>query len=140
MKKLNSSVKVTTEKKIIILCRIIINDLINVDSKLFSLKFFIKFEHLISLNQFFSIQFLVDIDVSNYAFVHFNLIDQICDHLNLESISFSKSKRLRDYDDVILFTITHVIYFNIRIKEYKQFTVSMFIADFEDHEIILNKS
>ena len=122
------------------MCKIIIDDLIDVDSKFFSLKFFVKFEHLIFFDQFFSVWFFVDIDVSNYAFVYFNLIDQIYDHLNFKSISLSKSKRLRDYDDVISFTVTHVIYFNIRIKEYKQFIVSMFIADFEDHKIILSKS
>ena len=140
MKKLNFSAKVTTEEKIIILCKIIIDDLIDVDLKFFSFKFFVKLKHLIFLNQFFSIRFLVDIDVSDYAFIHFNLIDQICDHLNFESISFSKSKRLRDYNDAISFTVTHVIYFNIRIKEHKQFIVLMFIADLEDHKIILNKS
>ena len=113
MKKLNFFAKVTTEEKIIILCKIIIDDLIDVNSKLFSLKLFVKLEYLIFFNQFFSIRFLVDIDVSDYVFVHFNLIDQICDHLNLESISLSKSKRLRDYDDVISFIVTHVIYFNI---------------------------
>ena len=139
-KKLISLAKVTTEKKIITLCRIIINDLINVDSEFFSFKFFVKLEYLIFLDQSFSIRFFIDIDAFNYAFIHFNLIDQICDHLNLESISFSKLKRLCDYDDIISFTVTHVIYFNIRIKKYKQFIVSMFIANLEDHEIILNKS
>ena len=122
-KELNFSTKVITEKKIIILYRIIINDLINVDSKLFSLKFFVKFVHLIFLNQFFSIRFLIDIDIFNYTFIHFNLIEQICDHLNFEPISLSKLKRLRDYNDIILSIVTHVIYFNIRIKQYKEFTV-----------------
>ena len=75
MKKLNSSAKITTEEKIIILCKIIIDDLIDVDSKLFSFKLFIKLEHLIFFNQFLSIRFLVNIDVSDYAFVHFNLIN-----------------------------------------------------------------
>ena len=139
MKKLNFSAKITTKEKIIILCKIIINDLINVDSKFFSFKFFVKFEHLIFFNQSFSVRFLINIDAFDYVFVHFNLINQICDHLNLESISFSKSKRLCNYDDVISFTVTHVIYFSIRIKEHKQFIILMFIADFEDHEIILNK-
>ena len=127
------------QKKKIILCKIIIDDLINIDLKLFSLKFFIKFKHLIFFNQFLLIWFLIDIDVFNHAFIHFNLIDQICNHLNFESISFSKSKRLHDYDDVISFIITHVIYFNIQIKEHKQFIVLMFIANFENHEIILSK-
>ena len=122
------------------MCRIITDDLIDADSKLFSLKFFVKLGHLISLNQFFSVRFLIDIDVFDYVFVHFNLIDQIYDHLNFEPISLSKSKRLRDYDDVISFTVTHVIYLNIRIEKHKQFIVSMFIADLKNHEIILNKS
>ena len=140
MKKLNSFAKVTIKEKIIILCKIIIDDLIDVDSKLFSFKLFIKFEHLIFLNQFFLIRFFIDINASDYAFVHFNLIDQIYNHLNFKSILFLKSKRLRDYNDVISFIVTHVIYFNIRIKKHKQFIVSMFIANLEDHEIILNKS
>ena len=122
------------------MCKIIIDDLIDVDLKFFSLKFFVKLKHLIFLDQFLSIWFFIDIDAFDYAFVHFNLINQICDHLNLESILFSKLKRLRDYNDVISFTVTHVIYFNIRIKKHKQFIVLMFIADFGNHEIILNKS
>ena len=140
MKKLKFPAKVTIKKKIIILCKIVFDDLINVDSKLFLFKFFIKFEHLIFFNQFFSARFLIDIDVSDYAFIYFNLINQIYTHLNLESISFSKLKQLRDYDNVISFIITHVIYFNIRIKKHKQFIILKLIANFEDHEIILNKS
>ena len=122
------------------MCKIIIDDLVDADSKLFSFKSFVKFKHLIFLDQSFSVRFLIDINVFDYAFVNFNLIDQIRDHLNLESISLSKSKRLRDYDDAISSIVTHVIYFNIRIEEHKQFIVSMFITDLEDHEIILNKS
>ena len=141
---LNEKIKFFCEshdkKKIIILCKIVIDDLIDADLKLFSFKFFVKLKHLIFFNQFLLIRFLIDIDAFDYAFIHFNLINQICDHLNLESISLSKLKRLRDYDDVISFTVTHVIYLNIRIKKHKQFIISMFIADLEDHEIILNKS
>ena len=74
-KKLNSFAEITTEKKIIILYKIIIDDLTNIDSKLFLFEFFIKLEHLIFLDQFFSIQFLIDIDAFDYAFVYFNSID-----------------------------------------------------------------
>ena len=75
MKKLNFSAKVTTKKKIITLYKIIIDDLIDVDLKFFSLKLFVKLEHLIFLDQSLSVRFFVDIDVFDYAFVHFNLID-----------------------------------------------------------------
>ena len=63
------------KEKIIILCKIVIDDLIDVDSKFFSFKLFIKLKHLIFLDQFLSIRFFIDIDVSDYVFVHFNLID-----------------------------------------------------------------
>ena len=63
------------KEKIIILCKIVIDDLINVDSKLFSFQLFVKFEHLIFFNQFFLIRFLNDIDAFNYAFIYFNLIN-----------------------------------------------------------------
>ena len=43
-------------------------------------------------NQFLSIRFSIDINVSDYIFVHFNLINQICNQLNFESISISKLK------------------------------------------------
>ena len=110
--------KVTIKKEIITLCKIIIDDLIDVDSKLFSFQFFVKLGHLIFLDEFFSIQFLIDTSVFDYAFVHFDLMNYICDHLNLESIQFFESKRLRDYNNAVFFIVTHVIYFNIRIKDY----------------------
>ena len=116
MKKLNFFAKVTIKEKIITLCKIVIDDLINVDLKFFLFKFFVKFEHLIFFNQFLSVRFLIDIDVFDYVFVYSNLIDQIYDHLNFKSILFSKSKRLRNYNDVISFIVTYVIYFNIRMK------------------------
>ena len=132
IKKLTFSAKVMTEEKIIILCRIIIDDLININSKLLSFKFFVTHKHLIFFNPFRSIRFLIDIKVFDYTFIYFNLIDQICDRLSFESISYSKLKRLRDYDDVISFIVTHVIYWNIRINNYKQFIVLIFNADSEN--------
>ena len=60
--------------------------------------------------------------------------------MNLKSISLLKSKRLRNYNDIISSIVTYVIHFNIRIKKHERFTISMFIIDIEDHEIILNKS
>ena len=57
MKKLNFSAKVMTEEKIIILCKIIIDDLINIDLKFFSFKFFVKFKHFIFLINFFQFDF-----------------------------------------------------------------------------------
>ena len=116
MKLLNSFTKLTTEEKLIVLCKIIIDNLINVNLKLFSFKFFIKFKYLIFFNQFFLFQFLININIFDYAFVQFNLIDQICDYLDLELISFSKLKRLRNYSDIILFIIMYNIYRRIHFE------------------------
>ena len=56
---LNEKIKFFCEsydkKKIITLCKIIIDDLIDVNLEFFSFKLFVKFGHLIFLNQFFLI-------------------------------------------------------------------------------------
>ena len=111
--KINFFVKITTGEKIVILYRITINDLTNVNSNFFFFKFFVKFKHLIFVHQLLSVRDLIDINVFDYVFTHFYLIDQIYNHLNLESISLLKSKSLRNYDDVISFIVTHVIYLSI---------------------------
>ena len=54
-KKIKFFCKSHDKKKVIILCRIIIDDLIDVDLKLFSFESFVKLKHLIFLNQFLSV-------------------------------------------------------------------------------------
>ncbi len=96
--------------------------------------------HLISQNQSFSLHSLIDSDSVIYMIIHFNLVNKVCKKLKIQSISLTKEKLIRDYDEKIFKkTITHKILFNLIIESHKKLTVSMLIADINHHEVILNK-
>ena len=73
--------------------------------------------------------------------IHFNLVDKVCKKLKIQSISLTKEKLIRDYDENIFkkTIITHKILLNLIIKSHKKLTVSMLIADINYHEVILSK-
>ncbi len=72
--------------------------------------------------------------------IHFNLVNKVCEKLKIQSISLTKEKLIRDYDEKISKkTITHKILLNLIIKSHKKLTVSMLIADINHHEVILSK-
>jgi len=96
--------------------------------------------HLISQNSSFSLRFLINSDSAVYMIVHFNLVDKVCKKLRIQSISLTKEKLIRDYDEKIFKKIiTHKILFNLIIESHKKLTVSMLIADIDYHEVILSK-
>jgi len=103
-------------------------------------KLFLINVYLISQNQSFSLHSLIDSDSIIYMIVHFNLVDKVCKKLEIQSISLTKEKLIRDYDEKIFKKIiTHKILFNLIIESYKKLTVSMLIADINHHEVILSK-
>jgi len=103
-------------------------------------KLFLIDTHLISQKQSFSLRFLIDSDSVVYTIIHFNLVDEVCEKLKIQSISLIKEKLIRDYDEKISKkTITHKILFNLIIESRKKLTVSMLIADIDHHEVILSK-
>ncbi len=72
--------------------------------------------------------------------IHFNLVNKICEKLRIQSISLTKEKLIRDYDEKIFKKIiTYKILFNLIIKSHKKLTVSMLIVDIDHHEVILSK-
>ncbi len=72
--------------------------------------------------------------------IHFNLVNKVCEKLRIQSISLTKEKLIRDYNEKISKkTITHKILLNLIIKSHKKLTVSMLIADIDHHEVILSK-
>ncbi len=72
--------------------------------------------------------------------IHSNLVDKVCKKLRIQSISLTKEKLIRDYDEKIFKKIiTHKILFNLIIESHKKLTVSMLIADIDHHEVILSK-
>ena len=103
-------------------------------------KSFLIDAYLISQKRSFSLCSLIDSDSVVYTIIHFNLVDKVCKKLKIQSISLTKEKLIRDYDEKIFKkTITHKILFNLIIESHKKLTVSMLIADIDHHEVILSK-
>jgi len=96
---------------------------------------------LISQNKSFSLRSLIDSDSVVYMIIHINLVDRVCKELKIQSISLTKEKLIKEYDEKIFKkTITHKILLNLIIESHKKLTVSMLIADIDHHEVILEKS
>jgi len=103
-------------------------------------KSFLIDAHLISQNQFFSLCSLIDSDSVAHTLIHANLVNKVCKKLEIQSISLTKEKLIKDYDEKIFKKIiTHKILLNLIIESHKKLTVSMLIANINHHEVILSK-
>ncbi len=103
-------------------------------------KSFLIDAHLISQNRSFSLRLLIDSDSVVYTIIHSNLVNKVCEKLKIQSISLTKEKLIRDYDEKISKKIiTHKILLNLIIESHKELTVSMLIVDIDHHEVILSK-
>ncbi len=72
--------------------------------------------------------------------IHTNLVNRVCEKLEIQSIFLTKEKLIRDYDKKIFKKIiTYKILFNLIIESHKKLTVSMLIADIDHHEVISSK-
>jgi len=93
-----------------------------------------------SQNRSFSLRSLIDSDSVAHTLIHANLVNRVCEKLGIQSISLTKEKLIRGYDEKISKKIiTHKILLNLIIESHKKLTVSMLIADIDHHEVILNK-
>jgi len=93
-----------------------------------------------SQNRSFSLYSLIDSDSVAHMLIHANLVNRICKKLEIQFISLTKKKLIRDYDEKIFKKIIiHKILLNFIIKSHKKLTVSMLIADINHHEVILSK-
>jgi len=104
-------------------------------------KLFLIDAFVILQNESFSLCSLIDSDSVIYMIIHINLVDRVCKELKIQSISLTKEKLIKEYDEKIFKkTITHKILLNLIIESHKKLTVSMLIADINHHEVILEKS
>ncbi len=136
IQKLVISSKVIEEIEIISLCKL---DEILLKENYFEKSFLID-THLISQNWSFSLYSLIDSDSVAYTIIHSNLVNKVCKKLTIQSISLTKEKLIRDYDEKIFKKIiTHKILLNLIIESHKKLTVSMLITDIDHHKVILDK-
>ncbi len=93
-----------------------------------------------SQNRSFSLRSLIDSDSAAHMLIHANLVNRVCEKLEIQPISLAKEKLIRDYDGKISKKIiTHKILLSLIIESHKELTVSMLIADIDHHEVILSK-
>ncbi len=126
-----------TEVKIISLCNL---DKILLKENYFDKSFLVD-AFLILQNESFSLRSLIDSDSVIYMIIHINLVNKVCKELKIQSISLTKEKLIKEYDEKIFKkTIIHKILSNLIIESHKKLTVSMLITDIDHHEVILEKS
>jgi len=104
-------------------------------------KLFLVDALLISQNESFNLRSLINSDSVIYTIIHIDLVNRVCKELKIQSISLTKEKLIKEYDEKIFKkTITHKILLNLIIESHKKLTVSMLIADIDHHEVILENS
>ncbi len=96
--------------------------------------------HLILQNQSFNLHSLINNDLIIYIIIHINLVEWVCEELEIQFISLIKEKLIKEYDEKIFKKIiTHKILLNLIIESYKKLMIFMLITDINHHEVILSK-
>ena len=96
--------------------------------------------HLILQNQSFNLHSLINNDLIIYIIIHINLVEWVCEELEIQFISLIKEKLIKEYDEKIFKKIiTYKILLNLINKSYKKLMISMLITDINHHEVILSK-
>ncbi len=99
-------------------------------------------ECVLSSNEIsYSLKSLIDIEAADYSFIDELIAQNVCDHLQIESLSLIKFKSIREFDDhYAKKLITHAIYLNLTVQDYMKRFVSMLITRLSQHQMILEKT
>jgi thiol-disulfide isomerase/thioredoxin len=83
---------------------------------------------------------MINIDVTEYAFVDESVAQSLCEVLKIESIQLIKKRLIRVYDERKNQIIIHVIYSKMIIQEYIKNLIFMLIIKLRQQTLILDKS
>ncbi len=83
---------------------------------------------------------MIDINVTEYAFVNKSIAQKIYDVMSIELIKLMKKRVIKAYDDKKDQIIIYVIYSNLIIQNYTKNLIFMLITKLEQQTIILDKS
>ncbi len=124
-------VKVVTENDILIFC------FINMFDDSFDFKSFTVDVILNSLEKIFKSFALINTEVTDMTFIDESLMSELCECFDIQSISLSKSKSIRSYDEISdRKSITHALYTSIMIQEHKNEIMLLLITRLDQHKII----
>ncbi len=99
-------------------------------------------ECVLSSNEIsYSLKSLIDTEAADYSFIDELIAQNVCDHLQIESLSLIKLKSIRKFDDhYAKKLITHAIYLNLTILNHMKRFISMLITRLDQHQMILEKT
>ncbi len=99
-------------------------------------------ECVLSSNEIsYSLKSLIDTEAVNYSFINKLIAQNVCDHLQIESLFLIKLKSIREFDDhYAKKLITHVIYLNLTVQDHMKHFVFMLIIQLDQHQMILEKT
>ncbi len=99
-------------------------------------------ECVLSSNEIsYSLKSLIDTEAADYSFIDELIAQNVCDHLQIESLSLIKLKLIREFDDhYAKKLITHAIYSNLTVQDHMKRFISMLITRLSQHQMILEKT
>jgi hypothetical protein len=83
---------------------------------------------------------MINIDVTEYAFIDESVAQSLCEVLKIESVELIKKRLIRVYDERKNQIITHVIYSKMIIQKHIENLISMLIIKLKQQTLILDKS
>ncbi len=99
-------------------------------------------KYVLSSNEIsYLLKSLIDIEAADYLFIDELTAQNVCDHLQIESLSLIKFKSIRKFDDhYAKKLITHSIYLNLTVQDYMKRFNFMLITQLDQHQMILEKT
>ncbi len=89
----------------------------------------------------YSLKSLIDTEAADYSFIDELIAQNVCDHLQIESLPLIKLKSIREFDDhYAKKLITHAIYLNLTVQDHMKRFVFMLITWLDQHQMILEKT
>jgi len=99
-------------------------------------------ECVLSSNEIsYSLKSLIDTEAAGYSFIDELTAQNVCDHLQIESLSLIKFKPIREFDGhYAKKLITHAIYPNLTVQGHMKRSAPMLITRLSQHQMILGKT
>jgi hypothetical protein len=83
---------------------------------------------------------IIDNDCTEYSFVNSTIVRRIYEALKIISVKLNKSRKMKEYDERMKESITHVIYSRMIIRDHFESLIFLLITKLDQHDIILEKS
>jgi len=99
-------------------------------------------ECVLSSNEIsYSLKSLIDTEAADYLFIDELITQNVCDHLQIKSLSLIKLKSIKRFDDhYAKKLIIHAIYLNLTVQDHMKHFVFMLITRLNQHQMILEKT